>query len=657
MRRFWISLTALIAAGSFASGLAAAQPARNVIIFIADGLRRGSVTAADAPALLRVRERGVDFVNSHSLFPTFTTANASGIATGHYLGDTGDFGNTIYTGFSVFADGKIKGAAAASPVPFLENDQVLADVDEHFAGGDYLNEETLLALARSHGFNTAAIGKLGPVGIQDVTQLNPVDGAIPARETIFIDDATGSPAGIPLSGRAQALLTAAGLPLTATRRNQPRGDVAAPGTLLANVAQQRYFLDAAVKAILPAFKEDARPFVLLYWSRDPDGSQHNQGDSLNSLTPGINGPTSRAGVSNADANLRELLDYLEANPALAANTDLFVTSDHGFATISKHEIDGDGHGSQAYATRFTYLGPENDPAKPAVKAGWLPPGFLAIDLAHALALPLYDPDSKIIVDGAARYKLVDPERPNSERSVQFPVEGSGLLGGSGIVGDGRDARVIVAANGGSDLIYLPDHDRARARAIVAFLSRQDYVGGLFVDSALGSVPGALPLSAIKLEGAALTPRPAIAVAFRTFPVDPSNPLQSAALISDSTLQEGQGMHGSIGRDNTFNNMAALGPDFKRGFVDAAPVGNADIAATIAHVLGLRLPSRGKLKGRVLQEALAESGWLVPKAAARVLRSAPSAGGRRTVLEKQTLDGREYFDAACFTDAPAAVACH
>ena len=37
----------------------------------------------------------------HSLFPTFTMANASGMATGHYLGDTGDFSNTIYTGFPV----------------------------------------------------------------------------------------------------------------------------------------------------------------------------------------------------------------------------------------------------------------------------------------------------------------------------------------------------------------------------------------------------------------------------------------------------------------------------------------------------------------------------------------------------------------------------
>ncbi|NEQ28781.1 MAG: alkaline phosphatase family protein, partial [Microcoleus sp. SIO2G3] len=62
---------------------------------IADGLRPTSINTTDTPSMNEIRERGVKFSNSHSLFPTFTTANASAIATGHYLGDTGDFSNTI----------------------------------------------------------------------------------------------------------------------------------------------------------------------------------------------------------------------------------------------------------------------------------------------------------------------------------------------------------------------------------------------------------------------------------------------------------------------------------------------------------------------------------------------------------------------------------
>ncbi len=76
----------------------AAGPPHNIILFVPDGLRAAIVDTQTAPALARLRDEGVNFVNSHSLFPTFTTANASAFATGHGLGDTGDFSNTIYTG-------------------------------------------------------------------------------------------------------------------------------------------------------------------------------------------------------------------------------------------------------------------------------------------------------------------------------------------------------------------------------------------------------------------------------------------------------------------------------------------------------------------------------------------------------------------------------
>lgn len=48
-----------------------------------------------------IAREGVSLRNGHALFPTFTTANASAMATGHMLGDTGNFSNTIYAGFEV----------------------------------------------------------------------------------------------------------------------------------------------------------------------------------------------------------------------------------------------------------------------------------------------------------------------------------------------------------------------------------------------------------------------------------------------------------------------------------------------------------------------------------------------------------------------------
>src|SRR3974390_2770155 len=121
------SLLALAASAAFADN---ATP-HNLILFVPDGLRALKVSAETAPAMAEVRDKGVNFKNPHSMFPTFTTANASAMATGHYLGDTGDFSNTIYTGYSSVPAGD-------TVVPFLENDAVLADVDEHFKG-DYLD--------------------------------------------------------------------------------------------------------------------------------------------------------------------------------------------------------------------------------------------------------------------------------------------------------------------------------------------------------------------------------------------------------------------------------------------------------------------------------------------------------------------------------------
>ena len=129
---------------------ASADQPHNVVLFVPDGLRALLVNEQTAPIMAAVRDEGVNFKNSHSLFPTFTTPNAAAMATGHYPGDTGDFSNTIYLGFPV-------PGAGDSLTPFLESDPVLADVDEHFAG-DYLDEVTFLKTAREAGFSTATIG-------------------------------------------------------------------------------------------------------------------------------------------------------------------------------------------------------------------------------------------------------------------------------------------------------------------------------------------------------------------------------------------------------------------------------------------------------------------------------------------------------------------
>jgi hypothetical protein len=115
------------------------------------------------------------------------------------------------------------------------------------------------------------------------------------------------------------------------------------------------------------------------------------------------------------------------------------------------------------------------------------------------------------------------------------------------------------------------------------------------------------------------------------------------LVADSELQQGQGSHGSLSRGETHNFMAAVGPDFKAGFVDPAPVSNADLAWTIARAAGFQMKAKGRLVGRPIEEAL--KGGTVPAFEAKTLHSAKGPNGFETVLNYQQLGEQKYFDAA------------
>jgi arylsulfatase A-like enzyme len=642
------SFTLLVFSGLLLLLLPGVTQARNVILFVADGLRQGSVNDEDAPTMSGLRARGVFFSNSHALYPTLTTPNSAAIATGHYTGDTGDFGNYLYTGYPLPMVGETQ-------VPFVENDRVLGNLDEHF-GGNFLHEETLISYAAKNGYNTAAIGKLGPILIQDAPEGNPTNGLVAIPKTVIVDDSTGKTGGLPLDPRVAQALRDAHLPVVSPDRsngakpksekdNSFTGNNSTPGTGAANTVQQQYFVDALTKAVLPEFRNEKKPFLVVFWSRDPDGTQHNEGDSLNRLSPGINGPTSRAAVGNADANLKQILAYLEANPGLADDTDIFLTSDHGFSTISKHAVDSTGTAfTGSYAATQTY---KDATGRQEVNSGFLPPGFLAIDLAHHLNLPLFDPDSTITVDGSERYKPVDPAIGQATpEKAQRPVSGSGLIGGTGVISTPSDAKLIVAANGGSDLLYLKDRDPELAKDLVDFLSSLDYVSGIFTDPALGPFKGALTLSDLNMKGSTGLPNPSILVNFRSFSRDAADPLQSAVTVCDAGLQEGQGMHGSFSRADTLNHMVAAGPDFKKAYIDIAPVSNADIALTLAHVLNLELPKSGHLTGRVIDEALVGGPENTPFKSG-IKDSEVNAAGLKTRLLYQQVGETLYFDAAGF----------
>lgn len=558
----------------------------NVVIFVADGLRYASVTPETAPTMYHLKSQGVDFTNSHAMYPTLTTANASAIATGHYLGDTGDYANVMFTGFPVAAKG-------GSEVVFLEDDAVLREMKQHFDAG-YMGTASLICAAARAGYATAIVGKVGPAAIQGIGCLD---------STILIDDSTGHAHNPDGSSTGAVALD----PQLAKQVVLVTGADAPPPSGVPNKVQQGYFLAATTMAVLPLLQKRGKPFVLLFWSRDPDGSQHGEQDSAGSVIPGINGPTGHQGIADADDDLKGILGALDTL-SLAKSTDIFVTADHGFSTIAKSVPDENGE-----------LPPPSHPS-----------GFLALDVASWLGEKIFDPDAG-----------------NSELD---PASGDHPSRGNGIIGASADApQAIVAANGGSDFIYTPGPDaREHAKTLVTRLLDQPYVGTLFVNDELikGGDPkdfaGALPTSAIHLTGTATMPKPDFVVGFRSFPAKGCNlgPELCTVELADTSLQTGQGMHGSFSRADTRNFMAAIGPDFKSGFADPVPVGNADIAPTLAQLLHLSL---GKTGGRPIREAL--TGGKLPVVKTRVLRAELSAGGLATLLDERQVGQTVYFDAA------------
>ena len=269
MRRL---IESLFVAPILATSVVAAEPPKphNVLLFVADGLRPGMINEQTTPTMAALLKRGVTFSNTHAVFPTLTTTNAASIATGHMPGDTGDFGNTIYTAFP---------GAGGSPTPFLESDTVLGEIDAHF-GGNYLNEcSDLPSRCRRR-----------PLHRRDRQARSQPDPG-PHRPRRAANSNRRRPdrrARRPPPNARNADLLAGVWPgqcSTVSRRQRPVRRFDPSGTHVANIEQQKWFADVAALATLPTFKDRRKPFVMVFWSRDPDGTQHNQGDLLMRLIP------------------------------------------------------------------------------------------------------------------------------------------------------------------------------------------------------------------------------------------------------------------------------------------------------------------------------------------------------------------------------------
>ena len=258
-----------------------------IIVFVVDGLRPDSITAADTPALHRLRREGVSFEASHASFPTVTRVNAAVLATGRHPGATGILGNAMYV-------------RDVDPARAFSNDdwKNLVKVDQ-VTGGHAVLVPSLAERLQVRGLTFAAVGS-GSTGSSWLLNPRAVRGV-----------------GVLVNGYLEPGTLVAYPPETNAEILGRFGAAPAKGG-------RTDAFDAAVDWTEAVLREyvlpELAPDVVINWLTEPDHMQHAQS---------VGSPEARASIANDDRHVGLVLRSIETLGRADA-TNVFVVSDHGF---------------------------------------------------------------------------------------------------------------------------------------------------------------------------------------------------------------------------------------------------------------------------------------------------------------------------------------
>jgi predicted AlkP superfamily pyrophosphatase or phosphodiesterase len=258
------------------------------LVLVLDGLRPDAITPEETPNLWRLRQEGVNFTNSHAVFPTVTRVNATAIATGTYPDRNGILGNRIYV-------------RAVDPNHAFVNDdhRNLLRLDEVTGGGMVL-VKSLGEILAERGKRLAAVSS-GSTG--SALLLNP---RAPKGVGVLVNGywEPGVRVAFPSEVNETVLKRFGAAPV--------RG-----GPTASDDAAVAWTQGVLRDYVLPELKPD----VVINWLTEPDHIQHGVG---------AGSPQARASIRADDAEVGLLLEKLSAL-GLAGSTNIIVVSDHGFS--------------------------------------------------------------------------------------------------------------------------------------------------------------------------------------------------------------------------------------------------------------------------------------------------------------------------------------
>lgn len=254
-----------------------------ILIVVMDGLRPDSINLEDTPTLFRLRQEGVNYVNSHSVFPTVTRVNAAAISTGSYPDVNGLVSNAMY----------VRGVHPNRAFDTADSRQLLKLRDT--SNGRLLFARSLAERLAERGVRFAAVSS----------------------------GSTGS--ALLLNHRAQE-----GIGVLVNGKFDPGKRVAYPDEINAVILsrfgpspgdEDNSSVDWADRVLREYVLPELRPDVVIDWQTEPDGAQHSHGTGSQEA---------RAALSNSDRNLGLTLAKLR-DLGLDDKTDVIVLSDHGFS--------------------------------------------------------------------------------------------------------------------------------------------------------------------------------------------------------------------------------------------------------------------------------------------------------------------------------------
>ena len=261
----------------------APESRRLIAIFVVDGLRPDSINASDTPTIERLRREGVDYLNSHSIFPTSTRVNAASLITGSYPARHGIVGNSMFV------------AGVNGTAPFDTGDyRQLIRLEE--ADARVVTTPTLGEVLQRNGRSLVTLSS-GTTGNGFLLNPQARHGAGVAIHGLFDPGKTAAfPAAI-----SDAVVRRFGAP------------PADPD----DIGQMEWTDTVLRDYVLP----ELRPDVVVDWMGPLDAAQHDHG---------VSSPEAKRALAAIDSSLARTIAAMEALTP-ARRVDVVITSDHGFA--------------------------------------------------------------------------------------------------------------------------------------------------------------------------------------------------------------------------------------------------------------------------------------------------------------------------------------